>query len=462
MTSPSRAGALAPQADEALAVRFPPGFLWGASTSAYQIEGSVDVDGRVPSVWDRFAHTPGTIEDGSTGDVACDHYRRWEDDLDLMRWMGLRAYRFSVAWPRVIRDDGSVNAAGLDFYRRLAEGLEERGIVPMLTLFHWDLPVRLHDAGGWPNRDTAERFAEYAEVVAAALGDVVPLWITHNEPWVHAFLGSGTGIHAPGERDWPRAFATAHELLRSHGLAVAAIRSASPTAKVGLAADLYAIEPASDRPEDLEAATRMDGWRNRWILDPLLRGSYPQDTLAAVERDVAPATWMRDGDLATISAPLDFLGVNFYWRQQVEAGGDGDLLAVRQVEPVPPLTAMGWEIVPDRLETVLRRVGRDYPGVPLYVTENGAAFEDEVGADGRVDDPRRVDYLRRHVTAVADAREAGVDVRGYFVWSFLDNFEWARGYVPRFGLTYVDYATQARTPKASAAWYRGLIAASPA
>jgi beta-glucosidase len=461
MSAPTRADELAPQADEALAARFAPGFLWGASTSAYQIEGSVDADGRVPSIWDRFAHTPGAIEDGTTGDVACDHYRRWNEDLDLMRWMGLRAYRFSVAWPRVIRDDGSVNPAGLDFYRRLAEGIEERGIVPMATLFHWDLPVRLHDAGGWPNRDTAERFAEYAEVVASALGDVVPLWLTHNEPWVHAFLGSGEGIHAPGERDWPRAFATAHELLRSHGLAARAIRAASPAAKVGLAADLYAIEPASDRSEDLEAAARMDGWRNRWILDPVLRASYPDDTLAIVEREVGPATWLRDGDLETIGAPVDFQGVNFYWRMRVEAGGDGDVLGVRRVEPVPPLTAMGWEIVPDRLETVLRRVGREYPGVPLYVTENGAAFEDEVGPDGRVDDPRRVDYLRRHVTAVANARDAGVDVRGYFVWSFLDNFEWARGYIPRFGLTYVDYATQSRTPKSSAAWYRGLIAASP-
>lgn len=462
MTTPSRAGERLSEADDELAARFPPGFLWGASTSGYQIEGSVDADGRVPSIWDRFAHTPGAIVDGSTGDVACDHYRRWREDLDLMRWMGLRAYRFSVSWPRVIRDDGSVNGAGLDFYRRLAEGLEERGIVPMATLYHWDLPLRLHDAGGWTNRDTAARFADYAGIVASALGDVVPVWLTHNEPWVHAFLGSGSGIHAPGERDWPRAFAIAHELLRSHGLAAGAIRAASAPAKVGLAADLYTIEPVTDRPEDLAAATRMDGWRNRWILDPVLRGSYPEDTLADVERGVGPATWLRDGDLATIAAPMDFLGVNFYWRMRVEAGDDGDVLGVRQAEPVPPLTAMGWEVVPDRLETVLRRVADEYGGVPVYVTENGAAFEDEVGPDGTVDDPKRVDYLRRHVAAVANAVEAGVDVRGYFVWSLIDNFEWDRGYSARFGLAHVDYATQVRTPKSSAAWYRGLIAGSPA
>jgi beta-glucosidase len=444
-----------------LAARFPPGFLWGASTSAYQIEGSVDVDGRVPSIWDRFAHTPGATLGGATGDAACDHYRRWREDLDLMARLGLRAYRFGIAWPRVIADD-RVNPAGLAFYRRLVEGLLERDIVPMVTLYHWDLPLALHDAGGWTNRDTAERFAEYAGIVAHELGDVVPLWLTQNEPWVHAFVGYGQGIHAPGERDWPRAFAVAHELLRAHGLAAQAVRAAAGRdVRVGLATDLYPIEPATDRPEDVAAAERMDGWRNRWILDPVLRGSYPCETLEEVERRYGRATWIREGDLETIAQPIDLLGVNFYWRTRVRAGGGDDVLGVHPVTPDPPLTAMGWEVVPDRLESVLLRLRRDYGDVPIYVTENGAAYDDGVGPDGRIDDPLRVDFLRRHVDAVAAACEAGVDVRGYFVWSLMDNFEWHLGYSVRFGLVHVDFDTQVRTPKASASWYRALIAAGP-
>jgi beta-glucosidase len=452
---------LANRSVEDLARRLPASFLWGAATAAYQIEGAVDADGRAPSIWDRFVLESGATADGSTGVHAIDHYRRWREDLDLMASIGLRGYRFSVAWPRVM-PDGRVNRAGMDFYRRLVDGLRERDIVPMITLYHWDLPASLQDAGGWTNRDTAERFAEYAGVVAAELGGFDPLWVTQNEPWVHAFLGHGTGLHAPGIRDWPTAFAAAHEILRSHGLAVRAVRAADAGARVGIAPDVYSVEAASDRPEDLAAAERMDQWRNRWILDPVLRGTYPEELLERVARDIAPPTWIHDGDLETISVPIDFLGINFYWRQHVEAGGPADLFGVRQVPPVPPLTAMGWEVVPDRLERVLLRLRRDYGDVPTYVTENGVAYDDEVGPDGAVDDPLRIDYLRRHIEALARAREAGVDVRGYFVWSLTDNFEWDRGYLARFGLVRVDVETFDRTPKASASWYRELIAANRA
>jgi beta-glucosidase len=452
---------LAKDSVEDLARRVPQPFLWGASTSAYQIEGSVEADGRGPSIWDRFVQTPGATADGSTGVDAIDHYRRWREDVDLMAWIGLRAYRFSVAWPRIM-PDGRLNRAGIDFYRRLVERLRERDIVPMVTLYHWDLPVPVQDSGGWTNRDTAERFAEYAAAVATELGEFDPLWVTQNEPWVHAFLGHGTGLHAPGIRDWPTAFAAAHEILRSHGLAVRAIRAADLSARVGIAPDVYSVEPASRSPEDLAAAERMDAWRNRWILDPILHGSYPREMMDVVAREVAPPTWIHDGDLETIAQPIDFLGINFYWRQHVEAGGPDDLFGIRQVAPIPPLTAMGWEVIPDRLEAVLLRLHRDYGDVPIYVTENGVAYDDEVGADGSVDDPLRIDYLRRHIDALASAREAGVDVRGYFVWSLTDNFEWDRGHLARFGLVRVDFDTFRRTPKASASWYRELIAANRA
>jgi beta-glucosidase len=443
----------------ALAERFPPDFLWGASTSAYQIEGSVAADGRGESIWDRFAHTAGRIQGGDTADVACDHYRRLDEDLDLIGQLGLGAYRFSVAWPRVQPDGtGRANPAGLDFYRRMVEGLLERGVVPMVTLYHWDLPQALQDRGGWADRDTAPRFAEYARLVAGALGDVAPLWLTHNEPWVTAFLGHGTGVHAPGLRDMRTAFGVAHHLLLSHGLAVQALRSVASSARVALALDLYGVEPVSDAPADLEAAGRMDGWRNRWFLDGVLRGSYPADVLLEHERRWGEPSWLRDGDLEVTSEPIDFLGVNFYTRTVVGAGGLDEPLGIRVAPPVLPVTAMGWEVVPEAMFDLLVRLRLDYGDVPIYITENGAAYDDpSPDGDARVADPERIDYVRGHVNAVARAREAGVDVRGYFVWSLMDNFEWAFGFSRRFGLLHVDFETQRRTRKESAHWYRDLI-----
>lgn len=445
---------------EALGKRFPPGFLWGAGTSAYQIEGAVDEDGRGESIWDRFARA-GRTKGGHTGDVACDYYHRWADDLDLMASVGLRAFRFSIAWPRILAEgDGPVNRPGLDFYRRVAEGLLERGIAPMATIYHWDLPIALQERGGWAARDTAQVFADYAQVVVGALGDLVPLWVTQNEPWVQAFLGHGFGVHAPGLRDWPTAFAVAHHLLLGHGLAVQAIRAAAPPgAEVGIAVDLYPMLSVSDSSGDIAAARRMDGWRNRWILDPLLTGAYPADVAEELDRWLGPPRWLRDGDLGVIATPTDFLGVNFYSRHRVRAGGPEDVLGIELAPPQAPLTSMGWEIAPDGLEEVLMRLHSHYGAIPLYVTENGAAY-DEVPQDGTVPDPERVEYLSSHVAALARAREAGVDVRGYFVWSFLDNFEWQEGYTKRFGLVHVDFRTQRRTPKDSALWYRRVIKAS--
>lgn len=458
-----RAGILADNEAESdareLGRRFPPDFLWGAATSAYQIEGAVHEDGRGVSIWDRFVRLPGAVAKGQTGEVACDHYHRLDRDLDLMSAIGLRSYRFSVAWPRIMPNGrGAVNQPGVDFYRRLVEGLLERGIVPMATLYHWDLPEALQEAGGWAARDTASRFADYAAVVAEALGDRVSLWVTHNEPWVSAFLGHGYGVHAPGTRDWATAFTAAHHLLVSHGLATQAVRAAaSSAARVGIVLDQYAIDAVSDRAEDGEAARRMDAWRNRWFLDPVVKGTYPADLVPELEAVIGSSTWVRDGDLELAAVPTDFLGVNYYTRIRIEAGGHEDFLRIREAGPVLPVTAKGWEVFPEGLERTLLRLRDEYGERPLYVTENGAAYEDAGGPDEPLSDVQRVAYLREHVEAVADARAAGVDVRGYFYWSLMDNFEWADGYAMRFGLVQVDFDTQERSPRASARWYRELM-----
>ena len=435
-----------------------PSSFFGVATAAYQIEGAVTADGRGESIWDRFAHTPGKIAGGDTGDVACDHYHRWEQDLDLMAALGIESYRFSIAWPRVQPEGrGPANDRGLAFYRRLAEGLRERGIEPVATLYHWDLPQALQDEGGWAARDTTERFAEYAAVTARALSDVVAAWITHNEPNVVTFNGHAEGIHAPGIRDWATALRVSHHLLLSHGLAARALRAALPSgAPVGITLNLHPAWPARDTPEDRAAAVIADGHQNRWFLDPVLRGVYPDDMIEHYGRTLGPPDSVRDGDLPTISEPLDFLGVNYYFPSRILADPSVGPLGFRRADPRPPLTAMGWEQDAGAFTGLLERVRHDYGDRPIWITENGAAFPDTV-ADGRVDDPPRVAYLRAHLDAVAAAMEAGVDVRRYFVWSFLDNFEWARGFAPRFGIVRVDYDTQERTPKASAAWYRERI-----
>jgi beta-glucosidase len=443
---------------------FPPTLRLGAATASYQIEGAVHDGGRGESIWDRFCRVPGAIVNGDTGDVACDHYHRFEQDLDLMAELGLECYRFSIAWPRIQPDGrGPVNPEGLAFYQRLTEGLLDRGIEPIATLYHWDLPQALQDAGGWGERDTAQRFAEYAAIVADGLGGTVSQFITHNEPWVVAFLGHALGIKAPGTRHWPTALRASHHLLLSHGLALQGMRATlGGDAEIGIAVNLFPVHPAGPGEADREAARRMDGHLNRWFLDPLLRGGYPEDMVAVYEGLFGPPDSVRDGDLAIIRAPIDFLGVNYYNPERIAAAPTDLPLQARRVPAPPPTTAMGWEVDPDGLHQVLLRLRRDYAALPVYITENGASFDDPPASDGQVDDPQRTAYLQSHLSALARAVADGADVRRYCVWSLLDNFEWELGYDKRFGIVHVDFDTQARVPKRSALWYRDFIASARA
>jgi beta-glucosidase len=434
---------------------FPAEFVWGAATAAYQVEGAVAEDGRGESIWDRFAATPGKIVNGDDGRVACDSYHRHSVDVGLMRTLGLDAYRFSVAWPRVLpQGRGRVNAAGLDFYDAFVDELLENGVEPFVTLYHWDLPQELENRGGWTVRETADAFAEYAEVVAGRLGDRVRHWITVNEPWVIAWLGYGLGLHAPGRTSEADAVAAGHHLLVAHGRAVEVLRRELPEAKVGITLDLIPMHPLTDSKADVAAARREDATRNRWFLDPVLRGEYPADGL---ERFGGPLPAAATEDLPAIAQPLDFLGLNYYRRHVVRADP-----ATGEPEVVQPegseFTGMGWEVYPDALRELLVRVRDEYDPPPLYVTENGAAFADR-RSNGHVDDPRRSAYIASHLDAIGAALNEGVPVAGYFVWSLLDNFEWHQGYSQRFGLVYVDFETLERVPKASYAWYRDFIAA---
>ena len=509
---------------------FPEGFLWGAASSACQIEGGAGEGGRGDSIWDRFARRPGRVADGATPAVACDHYHRYRDDVALMARLGLGAYRFSIAWPRVYpRGYGAVNRPGLDFYDSLTDALLEQGITPLATLYHWDLPQGLQRRGGWPERDTARYFADFAEQVARRLGDRITLWITLNEPQVAAHLGHEHGVHAPGTRGLAGALQAAHHLLLAHGLAVEVLRDLVPRARLGIALNLAPVHPAGDSAADADAASRADGYVNRWYLDPLLRGAYPADLQDAYrELEILPE--VAEGDAEVIAAPLDFLGVNYYFRWVVAAGAGatagkgtaasgtggtagrraagsgtaapGTAAGVRGTTPgadstaagtaapgtgaapdrgTPAqggprqrelgfrvtnvssgqqegFTAMGWEMYPAGLSELLLRLHREYAPAALYVTENGAAYEDTPAADGSVDDGDRERYLRVHLEAVHEALAAGAPVGGYFAWSLLDNFEWTHGYRKRFGLVRVDFDSQRRTPKRSALWYRDVIA----
>jgi beta-glucosidase len=437
------------------------GFVWGAATAAFQIEGATKADGRGESIWDRFAATEGKVAHGDTGDPACEHYYRWEHDLDLMRSLGLQGYRFSIAWPRIQPDGrGPANQRGVDFYRTLVEGMLERGIEPLATLYHWDLPQALQDEGGWASRDVVGRFTEYAAIMFDALGDIVPGWITHNEPWVTSFLGYGYGVKAPGIADWPTALRAAHHSLLAHGTAVAAYRERGLSGQIGITLDLTVAYPAGPSPEDAAAATRLDGHHDRWFLDPVFRGSYPEDMLAWYEERFGRLDAVQDGDLATIAQPIDFLGVNFYRPNYAAAADDGSVLALRDVEPDAEKTAMGWAVIPSALTELLLRLERDYGGVPFLITENGAAFDDVLDGGDVVEDDRRLAYIKGHIEALEAARAQGADVRGYYVWSLLDNFEWEHGYEKRFGIVFVDFPTQRRIPKRSALWYRDRIAAA--
>ncbi|MGI5498585.1 GH1 family beta-glucosidase [Lentzea sp. CA-135723] len=440
---------------------FPQGFLWGAATAAFQVEGATAVDGRTDSIWDEFCRQPGKVVGGDCGEPAADHYRRFEQDVAMMADLGLKAYRFSIAWPRVRPDGGKVNDAGLDFYKRLIDSLLAHDIAPWPTLYHWDLPQKLEEAGGWANRDTAFRFADYAAATVEALGDRVSTWTTMNEPWCSAFLGYAGGIHAPGRTEPEAAVAAVHHLLLAHGLATDTIRAAQPDAKVGITLNMYPIIPVDpSNPADIDVARRLDGLQQRIFLDPLLRGEYPADIVEDLEPFGFGANVL-SGDLDVISAPIDMLGVNYYTEHYVSSTPDGDAgpspwVGVQHASFPPrdaPITDMGWEVRPDGLTTVLLRVHNDYPKLPLYITENGAAFRDDFSGTGAIDDVDRTGYIASHLRAAYAAIEAGVDLRGYFCWSLLDNFEWAEGYAKRFGIVHVDYDTQIRTPKMSARWY---------
>jgi beta-glucosidase len=436
-------------------VSFPKGFIWGTATSAYQVEGAWDEDGKGESVWDRFASTPGKTADGENGKVACDHYHLFQSDFDLMREMGLSSYRFSISWPRVVPDGtGAENERGLDFYDRLVDAMLERGIRPFATLFHWDLPQTLQDIGGWTNRKTVDAFVRYSDIVTRRLADRVKDWMTHNEPWVVAFVGHLWGAHAPGLKDLKTALAAAHGILLSHGKAVPVIRANCPGASVGIVHNLEWVEPASAEAKDIAAAKRHDGAFNRWFLDPVFAGRYPEDML---EWYGANAPRIEAGDLKTMAVPIDFLGVNYYTRRVIahdSAPGHGFLGAKQVNWPfVPRADFENWEIAPESLYRILLRVSREYRPAFMYVTENGTAFPDKPDKDGVVRDPVRQRYVARHAAAVRQAIADGADVRGYFLWSFMDNFEWDFGFTKRFGITYVDYATQRRIVKDSGRWY---------
>ncbi|MDX3505377.1 GH1 family beta-glucosidase [Streptomyces sp. ATCC51928] len=443
----------------------PADFRWGVATSSYQIEGAAAEDGRTPSIWDTFCRVPGAVEGGEHGDVACDHYHRMPEDVELIAGLGVDTYRFSLAWPRIQPGGrGPANEKGLDFYKRLVDELQGRGVTPWITLYHWDLPQELEDAGGWPARDTALRFAEYATLAHEALGDRVEHWTTLNEPWCSAMLGYAYGLHAPGRRDLGDAMAAVHHLLLGHGLAAGALRDAAggDPLELGITLNLGTATPETDSEADREACRRADGMGTRLYLDPLVHGRYPEDIVAdlAAQHIELP---VREGDLAAIAAPLDVLGVNFYRGMQfsgvTEDGSPLDaegLPVVRAVDRDLPRTAMDWEITPTELTDLLVRLERDY-ALPTVITENGAAFDDTVAADGSVPDADRTAYLADHIAAVVAARDRGADVRGYFAWSLMDNFEWAYGYDKRFGIVRVDYDTQLRTLKDSAKWYRDTI-----
>src|SRR6266566_358318 len=445
---------------------FPADFLWGAATASYQIEGAAYEDGRGLSIWDQFAAIPGKVHQGDNGDVAADHYHRMPEDVALMAKLGLNAYRFSIAWPRILpQGTGTVNERGLDFYDRLVDALLARGITPLVTLYHWDLPLALHKQGGWLNRQTALAFADYAEVVVRRLGDRVDWWTTLNEPWCSAYLGYGIGVHAPGIRDQQSAYVAAHHLLLAHGLALPRLRAHTRRqAQLGITLNLTPVYAANDHLETLRAVELADKMSNRWFLDPIFRGAYPEGLFA--DAGVAPPS-IQDGDLAIIAAPIDLLGVNNYSRALIHArveengGSDTTTWGYEHVSGVAnsSYTEMGWEVYPQALSDVLVRVHRDYTPRGIAVTENGAAFADQWDGSDDVSDLQRVRYIHEHIQALEQALAQGVPLRGYFVWSLLDNFEWAEGYSKRFGIVYIDYPTQRRIVKESGRWYAAFIAA---
>lgn len=443
-------------------LKFPADFVWGAATSAYQIEGAWNEDGRAPSHWDTFAHTPGKTRNGESGDVACDHYHRWPEDVALMANLGLKAYRFSVSWPRILpHGNDQVNQKGLDHYDRFVDALLEAGIRPFITLYHWELPQVLQDLGGWPNRQVVDHFVRLADVLSRRLGDRVGDWITHNEPWCTSMLSHQVGLHAPGWQDWPAALRAAHHVLLSHGLAVPVIRSNAPKAAVGIAPNYEPPYPLTRSAEDLEATRIWDGYYVRWFNDPLFGRHYPADMVTYYEaKGYLPhgLDFVQPGDMKMIGVPLDFIGVNNYTRQLMNGKVSLDKFqTAASPNPNASYTEMNWEVYPKGLYDILNRLHFDYQAPKIYVTENGCSYSDGPDENGRIADTRRIAYLRRYLSGVHRAIGNGVPVAGYFVWSLMDNFEWSLGYSQRFGIVYVDYKTQQRLPKDSAYWYKDVM-----
>jgi beta-glucosidase len=435
-------------------ITFPHNFLWGAATASYQVEGAWNEDGKGESIWDRFSHTSGKIEDGLTGDIACDHYHRYQDDIALMRQLGLKAYRFSISWTRILPSGrGAVNTRGLDFYDRLVDALCAANIEPFLTLHHWDYPQALYESGGWTNRDNLGYFADYSVIVAKRLGDRVKSWTTFNEPSVITWDGYLSGEHAPGEQNKAKAVQVGHNLMVAHGLATQALRAANPKLDVGIVLNHWCSEPATDSPKDIAAADSAWNRHETFFPHPLFRGYYHPEVINSLEAENISID-IKPGDMALIAQKLDFVGINFYSRNIISANGNMGLV------PDAEYTEMGWEVCAPALRRMLNRLNRDYDLPPIYITENGASFPDEVSVDGKIHDPRRLDYLKNHFIQTRLAMQDGVDVHGYFVWSLMDNFEWGHGFTKRFGVVRVDYETQKRIVKDSGEWYTKVISSN--
>lgn len=437
-------------------MKFPKDFMWGAATASYQIEGAYREDGRGESIWDRFSHTPGKVYEGHNGDVACDHYHLFEDDIKLMADLGIKSYRFSIAWPRIYPEPSKFNKKGIDFYKRLVEKLNQYEIKPMATIYHWDLPQWIQDRGGWANRETVDHFVTYAQTLFQELGDQVQMWVTQNEPWCTAFLGHAFGVQAPGHKDFRESLKVAHHLMLSHGKTVNAYRARDYKGGIGITLNMGPSIPATDKSEDVAAAKRSDGFGNRWFLDPIFKGAYPEDMVEIFSKQVGNLDFIQSNDLEVISTPIDFLGVNYYFHNVVENDPSDSFLQSKDLPVEGKTTEMGWGINPESLYDLLHRIGTEYTNLPLYITESGAAFPDQI-VDGEIDDSERIEYLQAHFEAASKFIHEGGNLKGYYVWSLLDNFEWAYGYDKRFGLVYVDFETQKRIPKNSAKWYKELI-----
>lgn len=437
---------------------FPKDFIFGVATSSYQIEGAAFEDGRIPSHWDTFSHTPGKTFHGETGDVACDHYHRYPEDVAMIASLGLDSYRFSFAWPRILTEDRTVNQKGLAFYHRLLDEMQKHGVTPAATIYHWDLPQWLADRGGWANRDSVGYFSDFAEVLFHNFGDRIQTWITHNEPWCASFLSYGMGHHAPGHRDWREAVLASHHLLLSHGEVVKGYRSLNLKGDIGITLNLNVTDAKTDSELDRVAQARADGFQNRWFLDPIFKGSYPADMMDVFRPYVQDYGFLKADDLETIATPIDFLGINYYSRAVVYHDPGDEFMGVGHVPvPLDRMTDMGWEVHPNSLYRLLMRLNREYTEIPLYITENGCAYPDVVSEDGHVHDTDRITFVESHLEAAHQAVREGSTLKGYYLWSLMDNFEWAFGYSKRFGIVYVDYATQKRILKDSALWYRDFV-----